>query len=194
MKRIMFVMVGICIFVCGCESLRFAPSEEQKQNAWLHNRTAAVAAEIAKEEASSNKLQQLTQLSKHQSGSFVSYYGLPKELPAGDSAEEILNQSSWGLAETALSQSSERPDMWQMTDSFLELGIALAALLGGVYGTRAVGFLKDARKKSRALKEIVEGNELFKKTNPEKAAAFKESQNNQSSATRLIVAGVKRQT
>jgi len=192
MKRVMFVMVGICIFVCGCESLRFAPSEEQKQNAWLHNRTAAVAAEIAKEEASSNKLQQLTQLSKHQSGSFVSYYGLPKELPAGDSAEEILSQSNWQLAQTALSQSSERPDVWQVTDSFLELGIALAALLGGVYGTRAVGFLKVARKKSRALKEIVAGNELFKKTNPEKASAFKEAQKNQSASTRQLVASVKR--
>ena len=30
--------------LCGCDSLRLAPSEQQKQNAWLHNRTAAVAA------------------------------------------------------------------------------------------------------------------------------------------------------
>lgn len=78
MKRIMFVMVGICIFVCGCESLRFAPSEEQKQNAWLHSRTASAAALQAKEEVASDKLQGLTELSKHQSRAFVSYYGLPK--------------------------------------------------------------------------------------------------------------------
>lgn len=81
--------------------------------------------------------------------------------------------------------------MWEMTDSFLELGIALAALLGGVYGTRAVSFLKDARKKSRALKEIVEGNELFKKTNNEQLNAFKEAHKLQSAETRQIVAAEK---
>ncbi|MHC5076383.1 MAG: hypothetical protein ACYTFM_08145 [Planctomycetota bacterium] len=191
MKRLIFVLFCISIFVCGCESLRFAPSQEQKANAWLHNRTAVAAAQKARQEMASRKLQQLTELSKLQSRSFVSYFGLPKELPAGDSTEEILSQSSWQLAETSLSQSGERPDVWELTDSALELGIAVAALLSGVYGTRAVSFLKNARKKSKALKEIVEGNELFKKNCPEQVSAFKDSQKNQTASTRQIVAAVK---
>jgi hypothetical protein len=44
---------------------------------------------------------------------------------------------------------------------------------------------------SKALKEIIEGNELFKRANEQQAAAFKEAQKNQSSTTRQLVAQVK---
>jgi hypothetical protein len=54
MKGKVFILVGICFFVSGCESLRFAPSEEQKENAWLHNRTAVATAEVAQDEVVSN--------------------------------------------------------------------------------------------------------------------------------------------
>ncbi len=65
----------------GCDSLRMAPSEQQKQNAWLHNRTASVAAEAARAEQGSPQLQALTRLSELQSRAFTSYCGLPKEYP-----------------------------------------------------------------------------------------------------------------
>jgi len=42
MKRFIVMSIFLCLFVVGCDSLRFAPSEEQKQNAWLHNRTTAM--------------------------------------------------------------------------------------------------------------------------------------------------------
>lgn len=181
-----------CALICGgCDSLRFAPTEAQKQNAWLHNRTATVAAETAMSENTSEKLQGLTQLSKLQSRAFISYYGLPKEFSQADTAEDILAQSNWQLAQTALTESAERPDVWQLTDSALELAIGICALLGGVYGTKAVKFLKDAQAKSKALKEIIEGNELFKKQNESSVAAFKQAQQNQSRATRQIVAEIK---
>jgi hypothetical protein len=172
-------------------SLRYAPSEEQKENAWLHSRTAVAAAEVAQDEIVSNKLQKLTELSELQSKSFVSYFGLPKELPVSDNVEDILAQSSWQLAETAINQSNERPDIWELTDSTLELGIAIAALLGGIYGTRAIVFLKEARDKSKALKEIIEGNELFKKTNSQQASSFKDAHKKQSPSTRQIIAANK---
>ena len=35
-----YVLIACALTCAGCESLRFAPSEAQKQNAWLHNRTA----------------------------------------------------------------------------------------------------------------------------------------------------------
>ena len=187
---------SICLFsfailLAGCDSLRFAPGEQQKQNAWLHNRTAIVAAETAMAEDASEKLQALTGLSELQSRAFTSYFGLPKEFPPARSAEEILAESNWQLANAAVQQSSDRPDAWQVADSVLELGIGICALLGGVYGTRAVGFLKDARTKSKALQEIIAGNELFKKNNQAQVAAFKQAQQNQSPETKQIVAQAK---
>jgi hypothetical protein len=190
-KATLFTFACICLLLAGCDSLRFAPTEAQKQNAWLHNRTAIVTAETARAEDTSPKLQSLTQLGEVQSRAFSAYYGLPKEFPPAETAEEILAESNFQLASTALQESGERPDPWQVADSMLEMGIGICALLGGVYGTRAVRFLKDARGKSDALKEIIAGNELFKKQNQTQAAAFKQAHQNQSPQTRQLVAEMK---
>lgn len=181
----------MCLVQAGCDSLRFAPSQIQKQNAWLHNRTALVTAETARAEETSPKLQALTQLSEVQSRALSAYCGLPEEFPKAETADDILAESNWQLAETALQAGAERPDAWQVADSMLELGIGLCALLGGVYGTRAVRFLSDARGKSQALQEIVAGNELFKKQNASAAPAFKQAHQNQSPQTRQLVAQMK---
>jgi hypothetical protein len=183
-------LISICL-TAGCDTLRLAPSEQQKQNAWLHNRTAAVAAETARAEQSSQELQALTQLSELQSRAFTSYCGLPEEYPPAETTAQILGESSWQLASAAVTESAQRPDPWQVADSVLEFGIGLAALFGGVLGTRAVRFLRDARATSQALKEIVEGSELFKKQQPSKAKAFKAAQQNQSPETRQLVAAIK---
>src|SRR5512136_1694162 len=166
--RVPFLMAAVALMACGagCDSLRLAPSEQQKQNAWLHNRTAAVAAQTAKAEQGSQELQALTQLSELQSRAFTSYCGLPQEYPPAETTAQILGESNWQLANAAVAESAQRPDPWQVADSVLEFGIGLAALLGGVCGTRAVRFLRDARAQSQALKEIVQGNELFKKQQP----------------------------
>jgi hypothetical protein len=179
------------VFLVGCDSLRFAPGEAQRQNAWLHNRTAAVAAEQARREAASEELQALTGLGELQSRAFISYCGLPKKFPQADTAEQILSESSFQLAEAALSESAERPDAWQVADNVFELAIGISALLGGVYGTRAVRFLKESRVKTKALKEMVEGNELLKKEGGAYAHALKQAQKNQSPQTRQLVAAMK---
>jgi len=191
MQRILAILIVLFFLLAGCDSLRFVPGEAQKQNAWLHSRTAAIAAVTAKDEAASQKLQALAKLSQLQSRAITSYYGLPEELPPADTAEQILSESSWQLGRTALAESVERPDAWQVADSALELGIGICALMGGVYGTRAVRFLKQARTKSKALQEIIVGNELFKKNNGSSAVAFKQAHQNQSSATRQVVAEMK---
>jgi len=191
MRKILTTLMLGCFVLAGCESLRFGPSEDQKQNAWLHNRTTAAAAQSARAEDTSEKLQALTQLSQLQSRAFTSYYGLPRELPPAQSAEEILAESNFQLAERAWAQSAQRPDAFVLADSIFELAIGICALMGGVYGTRAVGFLKDARAKSKALKEIIEGNELFKKQHQPWAADFKAAHKDQSPGTRQIVAEVK---
>lgn len=193
MNKVLATLIVTCTVSAGCDTLRFAPSEAQKQNAWLHNRTAIVTAETARAEDAAEKLQALTQLCELQSRAFSSYYGLPKEFPQAETAEDLLGQSNWQLARTALTQSVERPDTWQVADSVLELGIGICALLGGVYGTKAVRFLGQARAKSKALQEIIAGNELFKKSAPaDSTSAFKQAHQDQSPATRQIVAEMKR--
>lgn len=189
-----FACVVVCILSAGCDSLRFAPNETQKQNAWLHNRTAVFAADTARNEDASGKLQALTRLSEIQSRAFTSYYGLPKQFPDADTAEDILTESNWQLADTAIQAGGDRPDGWQVADSALELGIGIFALLGGVYGTQTVRFLKQAKAKSKALQEIVSGNELFKQQNASSADAFKQAQGNQSTETRRIVTQMKTTT
>jgi hypothetical protein len=191
MKKIVAFLIPLCFVSVGCESLRFAPSQAQKQNAWLHNRAAIITAETAKSENTSEKLQALTKLSELQSRAFTAYFGLPEEFPQAETAEDILAQSNSTLARQALAESAARPDAWQLADSAFELAIGVCALLGGVYGTRAVGFLREAQTKSKALKEIIEGNELFKKQNESSIAAFKQAQQNQSPETRQIVAEMK---
>lgn len=191
MKKKIFAVVVFSLFLAGCDSLRFAPAEAQKKNAWLHLRSTQLAADKAKGENVSEQLQQLTALCALQSNAFASFYGMPKELPPAQTPEDVLAQSNWGLAKTALAESAERPDVWQLADSALELTIGIAALVGGVYGTKAARFLKQARARSKALREIVAGNELFKKQNTDSAGAFKQAHKEQSPATRQIVAQVK---
>jgi hypothetical protein len=191
MRKILLMITLLSCMFAGCDSLRFAPSEQQKQNAWLHSRATAIAADTAKDENASQQLQALTQLSEVQSRAFGSYFGLPKEFPRSETAEDVLAESNFQLARTATQQGAERPDAWEVADSMLELGIGICALLGGVYGTRAVGFLRQAKTKSKALKEIVTGNELFKKQNASSASAFKQAHENQSPQTRQIVTEMK---
>lgn len=190
-KISVFTCVLLCTMLAGCDSLRFAPNEAQKQNAWLHSRTAIITAEIARTEDASEKLQALTKLSEVQSRAPSAYYGLPKEFPQAETAEDILSESNWKLAQTAFGAGAERPDAWQIADSALDFGIGICALLGGVYGTRAVRFLRETKTKSQALQEIIAGNELFKNQNQAQTTAFKQAHSNQSPQTRQIVAQAK---
>ena len=192
MRRIYLVPILVSFLLAGCDSLRFAPGEAQKQNAWFHNRTAVITAQAAQIEDASEQLKALMQLSEFQSRAFVSYYGLPKQFPKAENAEDILAESSRQLARTALAQSAERPDGWQVADNALELAIGVFALLGGVYGARAVRLLKQTKAKSQALREIIVGNELFKKQHVESAPAFKAAHKDQTPTTRQIVAQLKR--
>jgi hypothetical protein len=190
-KIAVLIFAYMCLLLAGCNSLRFAPTEAQKQNAWLHNRTAIITAETARAEDTSPKLQALTQLGEVQSRGYSVYCGMPKEFPPAQTAEDILAESNFQLADTAMQESAERPDPWQAADAMLEMGIGICSVLGGVYGTKAIRFLKDAKGKSNALKEIITGNELFKKQNQSQAAAFKQAHQNQSPQTRHLVAAIK---
>jgi hypothetical protein len=187
----LWLPAALLLLAAGCGSLRLAPGETQKQNAWLHNRTATVAAQTARDEDSSPQLQALTKLSELQSRSFTAYCGLPREYPQAETVDEILAESSGQIATAALAQSAERPDPWEVADSALDIGIGVSALFGGVLGARAVRLLQEARDKSKALREIIQGNERFKSQHADQVAAFKAAQENQSPETRRLVTTLK---
>ena len=191
MAKVGMVLAVVFVLLSGCDSLRFAPGEAQKQNAWLHNRTAQMTADVARVEDSSGQLQDLTKLCEVQSRAFTVDYGLPAEFPAADSVGAILAESNQQLASLALAEARQRPDAWDVADGAIDLGIGVAALFGGVYGVRAARFLKDARAKSKALREIITGNELFKHEHADSVQAFKTAHKDQSPQTRQLVTQLK---
>jgi len=191
MSKVSLVSVVVVMLLAGCDSLRYAPGESQKQNAWLHNRTAEMAADVARAEDSSGELQGLTKLCEVQSRAFAADYGPPDEFPAADSVEAILAESNQQLARSALTEAQQRPDAWDVADGAMDLGIGIAALFGGVYGVRAARFLTEARAKSKALREIIAGNELFKSEHADSAGVFKQAHKEQSPQTRQLVAQLK---
>ena len=110
MRAVVFgpaLVVG-CL-MAGCDSLRFAPGEVQKQNAYLHHRTVQAAAIKAQNEETSPTLQELTDQAARQSESIVAYYGLPQEIPASTTVADILSEDNAQLAGQALSEALERP-------------------------------------------------------------------------------------
>lgn len=190
MSKVSLVSV-VFMLLAGCDSLRYAPGEVQKQNAWLHEQTARMAADVARDEQTSGELQGLTKLCEVQSRAFTADYGLPDEYPGADSAEAILAESNQQLAHSALAEARQRPDVWDVADGAIDLGIGIAALFGGVYGVRVARFLKEARAKSKALREIIAGNELFKREHTDSTQAFKSAHKDQSPQTRQLVTQVK---
>lgn len=189
MKKVLMMAV-LAMGFTGCGGLRFGATEAQKQNAWVHHRTCQLTQQTAREENVSPALTGLAAMATQQSEAFVLDYGLPKERPAMETVEAVLAGGP-AIAEQASSDAQRRPDAWALTDAAMELGIGVAGLLGGVYGLRIATYLKQAKDKSRALKEIIEGNELFKQLCPTVVSDFKQAHANQSAATRTLVTEMK---
>ncbi len=198
-RQLLVVSVAVGMLLSGC-GLRYAATEAQRQNAWVHAKVCVAAADCAADEGASEQLCGLTQLAAKQSEAFVLDYGMPEQhgqaeldrgAPLSEQAVQAMLSKGSAVAEAARADSIERPDVWSVADGAMDLGIALAGLLGGIYGVRAAGFLQQARDKARALKEIVAGNELFKQLYPEQAQRFKEAQAKQSVTTRAIVTELK---
>jgi len=190
MRRL--ILISAVVFLCGCDTLRFAPGESQKENAYLHWRVTEEAARLAGQEQVSAELEGLTSLASSQSSAFVADYGLPKSLPAAGGAEELLSGGAQETAGLAWESGSRRPDLWQVSEGLLEFGLGIAGILGGAYGIKAAQFLRKAQEKSKALKEIVEGNELFKQLSADTVGLFKQAQASQSPSTRTLVAELKK--
>ncbi len=186
---IAFAVVFCLLLLAGCSGLRLEPGAAQKQNAWLHERTAALAADRAREEDASQTLQNLTAMSENQSRVMTAYFGMPDEPMQVNGPEDVLGSESAFVTEQAMFEASQRPDVWQAADAAMDGAIAVAGIIGGAWGIRAAGFLKTARQKSQALREVVRGSELFKQENFEAKRAFKKAQGAvQSPQTKQLIA------
>jgi hypothetical protein len=186
MVRNLIIVSVFGLFVCGC-----TVDEVVRQNAYLHNKTVEMAKTVASGEGVSNKLDGLISLSSLQSRAFVADYGLPDSLPAASTANDILSESSFAIADTAFDISRKKAHAWDIADGFIDAGIVIAGLFGGVGGIKLASFLRSTQIKGNALREVVLGNEVFKKTNDEMATAFKTAHVHQSQPTRQIVKEMK---
>ena len=62
MKQLVVISLLGVLCLCGCEGLRYAATEAQRENAWVHRQVCAAAAETAVDERASSELCGLTDL------------------------------------------------------------------------------------------------------------------------------------
>ena len=172
---ITLLLITLILGAFGCEEpLRLAPSEAQKQTAFL---TADLAKEVEQKgtDPASPAARKLVQGTR----SMAIYMGTPKVPADPDEFETVASEAE--------QQAYERPDPWKVADHLLELGIGVTAVVGGGTGTVIASKLKKLRQKSKALEEIVKGNELLKKNGGD----FKTAHSKQSPATKALVAEIR---
>ncbi len=178
---IMLIVVACLSF--GCDNLRMAPTEPQKQIAYQAVVTAR-AVESAGTDAYSPAATQLVDATAVS----LAYTGVP--------ATPTITDYPTTLAE-ADHDAARRPtadEIWSEADGWIDFGIALAGIFGGGAGIAATQFLVKARQKSRALREVISGNEKLKEYlreigKTDELNAFYDFQNEkQSGKTEVIVA------
>lgn len=184
------LLCALLLTSSGCQqSLRLAPNEPQKKVAFQAHMTARdIEAKGTDAHSPAAKQQvQATQVA-------LAYTGLPKNPVIEDYPTTIAH---------AQINASQRPTTEQAFEA-VEGGLSLVAELAVLFGVGGAGFggkkvmdwLKLAREKNKALREIVEGNELFKKqADSQKVAikAFKAAHNTtqKSPATKRLVTELK---
>jgi hypothetical protein len=149
---ILAAMIAISIFSGGCSTLRFAPSEAQKQIAF-DTFSVAQAVNTTGAQAGTPATQKLVS----GTAAAVAYTGYPVSPTITDYQATL---------QAATSDAAKRPtidDAAKTFDGWLSLGIGIAGLFGGGAGLKIAAALKTAKDKAAALKEVVQGNEEFKR-------------------------------
>ncbi len=186
---IVIMLLLIVPLIAGCgQVLRFAPTEEQKQVA-LKTFLNARAVESSGTDARSPAAKQLVEGTKVS----LDYIGIPANPDIAD-YEAVLHSAS--------TDSVRRPvieDVSGAVDKGLSLAAELAILFGvggtGFGGKKLLDWLKLAKQKNTALKEVIAANELFKHktaSDAEITRAFKEAHNTiQKTPTKKIVSEIR---
>jgi len=183
MKRTIILLAAV-LLTAGCvDPLRWEPSEAEKQNVYLHLKTNEAAAIAASQQKAAAPLPELTAAAAQQSAAVLAYYGLPKKLPPTETVDELLSEANRKVTKDATKIAAERPDPWLLADGLLEAAIGIGGIIGGIGGAKVVKKLKTTREKTKALREVVQGNELYLRIHPDAAAEFKEVQGKVQSRT-----------
>lgn len=177
--------------LCGCtDSLRFAPTEPQKQTAELTHQAA-----IAINQTGTAPQTEATRQLVRGTQAALAYIGRPKVPPDPVEFSAYTTQ--------AQADSVKRPaidDVFAAAEHGLSLAAQLAILFGvggaGFGGKKVLDWIVLASQKSKALEEIIKGGEVFKA----KASAigdskavdlFKMAQAGQSPQTKVLVTELK---
>lgn len=181
-----FVPLCLCAFLTGCDTLRLAPSEAQKQIA-LRTHLNARAVDAGGAEASTPATQQLVQ----GTGASLDFTGMPGSLEIADYDATL---------QAAYADAAKRPTTEKVFEAVGE-GLSLVGQLAILFGTGGITlggvkiteWISRARKKSQGLQEIILANKVFLAAVDEQTrGVFKTAQNNrQSTATKKIVAELK---
>lgn len=183
----LLLIAFVLLFIAGCQTsqLRFAPTEPQKQIAFQGYLNAQRIATDGTFGGSPAALQNL-----QASQVAFNYIGPP--------ANPVITDYSTTYAQAAADANS-RPtvtDISQAVDEGLSLATELAILFGvggcGFGGKKLLDWIKLAKQKNKALKEIIDNNELFQKTaEPKAIKQFKNAQTKQSKETKVLVTEIK---
>lgn len=205
---IAIIITFVCFFAlllggCNGSPLRLAPSEAQKQNAYLHTRTTQLAALQAREDEASPAVQALTVAATKQSDAILAYTGLPTTLPPANTVDEVLAANNVKITEQAQQDANQRPTWANIIDAVDEgLGLGadllLALGLGGtaIGGKKILDVIAAARQRAEAAKQIVLNNELFKAEakaagNTQALNLFSAAQSAQTPETKILVTAIK---
>lgn len=176
------VLAVVIMGLCGCENLRFAPSEAQKQIAYDTNLTAQQVElnGIEPHSATAKRLADGTRAG-------LAYIGMPLNPDIADYNSTIQQASADAYKRPQAEQ------VWDFVDGGLELALGVLGIVGGAGGLKLAGYVRAAQAKSKALREVVLANQEFLAESQQAAVeAFKNTQNKyQTSATKTIVTEIK---
>ena len=179
------VLFLACILTGCSQPLRFAPSQSQKKVA-LDTYLTARDVDRAGAEPASPATGRLVEGAR----TALDYIG-PPALPDIDDYAATL-----GRARTDAAKRPTAGDVFAAADEGLSLASTIAIALGfggaGVGGKKVIDWIRLAREKNKALREIVQGNEVLKAViRDADRTKFKSCHNNQSPATKRIVTEIK---
>ena len=174
-----FMMVMIAL-LAGC---RFAPTESQKDIAYLTHQTAqeAVQTGLTPESPKAKLLEQGTLAT-------TVYYGTPESLPPPESftSENIAKASN---------DASRRPSAIDAGITLIDiiLGTGILGVSGTVIGARVLSGLRKGRAVAIALEQVVKGNKAFIESADEAQVELLKTiqDGKQDTATKQLVAQIK---
>jgi len=185
------VICAICVIcglsvTAGCSgNLRFAPTEAQKQVA-MRTHLNALAVDADGADPGTPATRQLVE----GTATSLSYIGSPAQI--AQTPEQYA-----AVITAANTDAVKRPtgeDVFNAVDGWLALGLSVASIFTGAGAVKTVSVIKTAQEKSRALREVIVGNELLKDYLKNSGSfgtldIFKSAQNSaQSNGTKRLVA------